>query len=36
MRNEKGFEYLKNTDEREVLVKNFIKKDIKNENSREL
>lgn len=32
MRNQKEFEYLKNVDEREVLVKDFKKKEIRNEN----
>jgi len=32
MRKEKEFEYMKNLDEREILVKNFNKKEEKNEN----
>ncbi len=32
MQNQKEFEYMKNIDEREVLIKDFKKKEIKNEN----
>ena len=32
MRIEKNFEMMKNLDEKEILVKNFIKKEEKNEN----
>ena len=32
MRKDIKFEYLKNTDEKEILVKEFIKKEIRNEN----
>lgn len=32
MRKDKEFEYMKNLDEREILVKNFNKKEEKNEN----
>ena len=32
MQNQNEFEYMKNIDEREVLIKDFKKKEIKNEN----
>ncbi len=32
MRKEKNFEPMKNSDEKEILIKNFIKKEGKNEN----
>ena len=32
MRKEKGYEYLKNSDEKEILIKDFNKKELKNEN----
>ncbi len=34
MRNQKEFEYLKNSDERETFVGDFIKKENKNETQR--
>jgi len=32
MRKEKRYEYLKNSDEKEILIKDFNKKELKNEN----